>query len=115
MTQHSGLTIERWRSFAPAQQLLMIANEMNRVSSSLEPEYEASRLRGYERVLALTDLSIEAAERRALRKELLRWRDLVAHLYATKPDPAAHAAAFRALLSLSREGRAQLVALGIGV
>lgn len=36
---------------------------------------------------------------RSLRRELLRWRDLVAALYLeTTPHPAEHAAAFRCLL-----------------
>jgi len=30
MTQHSTLTQERWSSFSSSQQILMIANEMNR-------------------------------------------------------------------------------------
>lgn len=113
MTQHSSLTAERWRAFDCERQLLMIANEMNRVRSSLKPEYERSRRLGYERVLALTDLTIEVTERTGLRRELLRWRDLVAELFSTATDPAAHGVVMQALLSLSRGGRAQLRAMGL--
>jgi hypothetical protein len=35
MTQHSGLSPLRWASFPVAQQLLMIANEMNRASKQM--------------------------------------------------------------------------------
>lgn len=113
MTQHSTLSPDRWRTFGSERQLLMIANEMNRVTSSLEPQYEQSRRLGYERVLALTDLTIEITERRGLRRELLRWRDLVAELYCNEANPTAHAAAFRVLLLLSPRGRAQLRAMGL--
>ena len=107
MIQHSTLTAYRWRSFGSERQLLMVANEMNRVRSSFDPRYERSRRLGYERVLELTDLTIEVAENRGLRRELLRWRDLVAELYRSEADPPGHAAAFAALLSLSRAGWTQ--------
>ncbi len=113
MTQHSALGPDRWRTFGSERQLLMVANEMNRAGSSLEPEYERSRRLAYERVLALTDLTIGVTGRRGLRRELLRWRDLVAALFCGEADPAAHAAAFRVLLMLSPAGRAQLRAMGI--
>jgi hypothetical protein len=91
----------------------MIANEMNRVTSSFEPEFDRSRRLAYERVLALTDLTIGITDRRGLRRELLRWRDLVAELFSREADPASHAAAFRVFLLLSPAGRAQLRALGL--
>ncbi len=111
MTQHGSLTAERWSSFSPEARLLMIANEMNRTGGSLAPEHEESRRLGYERVLRLTDLTIELAARPARRRELLRWRDLVAELYVGGPDPARHAAAFRVLLLSFPAGAEQLRAL----
>ena len=49
MTQHASLTIERWRRFTLPQQLLSIANEMNR-ASKLQGPGDGERLRGsYER------------------------------------------------------------------
>ena len=113
MTQHSTLSSARWRKFGSERQLLMIANEMHRVTSSFEPQYERSRRLAYERVLALTDLTIEITDRKGLRRELLRWRDLVADLFCREADPAAHAAAFRVFLLLSPAGREQLRALGL--
>lgn len=58
-------------------------------------------------------LTIEITDRKGLRRELLRWRDLVADLFCRDADPAAHAAAFRVFLLLSPAGRAQLRALGL--
>jgi hypothetical protein len=99
MTQHASLSPERWGAFSLGQQILMIGNEMNRAMRLMLPESRASLVLAYERVLRLTDLTIEVNPRPALRRELLRWRDLIADLYArAASDPADHAAAFRALL-----------------
>lgn len=111
MSQHASLSPERWGRFTPDQRLLMIANEMLRVASSFAPEHALSRQLGYERVLRLTDLTIVLTDRRSLRRELLRWRDLVAELFLTEAAPELHAQAFRALLLLSRTGAEQLRAL----
>ena len=109
MTQHASLSPDRWRSYARGRQILMIANEMNRASKLLGPEDRGRFLGSYERVLALTDLTVQVSESRSLRRELLRWRDLVAeHYVAPQADPRAHAAAFRALLQLDPEAWRQL-------
>jgi hypothetical protein len=96
---HAGLTPERWTKFSLDQQILMIANEMNRAAKLAAPE-DGERLRSsYERALELTDLTIATRAEPGLRRELLRWRDLVAALsVGPAADPAAHAAALRALL-----------------
>lgn len=111
--QHPALSPERWRSFDADEQLLMIANEMNRVRHSIDAGHEVSRRLGYERVLALTDLTIGVTQRKGLRRELLRWRDLAADMFCRPADPASHLTAMRALLLLSPRGAAQLRALGL--
>ena len=110
--QHAGLSPERWSRFTVDQQILMIANEMHR-AASLVSEVDRSRLRhSYERVLRLADLTIEVNDRPALRRELLRWRDLVAAIYvADAPDGPAHAAAFEALLLMTPVAARQRSAL----
>jgi len=99
VTQHTGLTIDRWVTFPLDQQILMIANEMNR-GSRLARERDWGRLEhGYARVLQLVDLTVACRPRGSLLRELLRWRDLVAELYvAGAPDPVAHDGLFRCLL-----------------
>jgi hypothetical protein len=63
----------------------------------------------YERVLALTDLTIAVQRRPGLRRELCRWRDLVAALFvAPAADPAAHGAALRCLLRFTPEASRQI-------
>lgn len=100
MSQHAGLSVERWAGFDTDRQILMIGNEMNRIRRLPDQDPEALR-RGYERVLRLTDLTLDDTDRRGLRRELARWRDLIASLYLQdEPDPQGHVNAFRALLLL---------------
>ena len=115
MTQHSSLTPERWKRFDLDRQILMVGNEMNRGMRLVDAEETASLRACYERVLRLTDLTVAVSHRRALRRELLRWRDLVAALYVRTGiegtvDGDAHRAAFRALLQL-RPAAARQIAL----
>lgn len=114
MALHAGLTPERWARFSLDQQILMIANEMNRAAKLAAPG-DADRLRSaYERTLELADLTIATHGERGLRRELLRWRDLVAALYvAPGADPAAHAAALRALLRFTPEASRQIPLLAV--
>jgi hypothetical protein len=105
VTQHAGLTLERWRTFDRHRQVLMIANEMHRARALEEPD---ALRRAYERVLRLADLTIQAAERPTLRRELLRWRDGVAELYLdARPAPERHRALLACLLLLSTEAARQ--------
>jgi hypothetical protein len=109
VTQHASLTPERWARFDLDQQILMVANEMNRASSLLRTEDRASLKRTYERVLRLVDLTVATRRRRGLRRELLRWRDLVAALYiAPDAEPRAHAEAFRCLLQFTPTASKQI-------
>ena len=112
--QHASLTVERWSAFSLDQQILMIANEMNRASKLFAAE-DRERLRtGYERVLRLTDLTVAAQPRENFRRELLRWRDLVAAQYISpEPSPAAHRDAFRVLLQFTPAAAAQIPYVGV--
>lgn len=107
--QHRTLSPERWATFAPDQQLLMIANEMNRAGQLFGGGDDDLLRRSLERVLALADLTATTTPRRALRIELLRWRDLVAALYVSEAPPRAEfREAFRALLLLSPAAALQI-------
>lgn len=100
-SQHAGLSEDRWSRFGLDQQILMIANEMHRTTRLLGDEDPSSWRRGYERVLRLTDLTVATRPRPALRRELLRWRDLVAALYIDEaPAPGLHKDSLRTLLRL---------------
>jgi hypothetical protein len=63
----------------------------------------------YERVLRLVDLTVEVQKGYGLRRELLRWRDLIAEMYVRPElDPDGQAAAFRALLQLTPSAAKQI-------
>lgn len=80
----------------------MIGNEMSRASTLLANGAWDHAHRGYERVLQLVDLTVVTASTPARRRELLRWRDLVADLYAVpEPDADEHRRAFRCLLQFT--------------
>ena len=113
MAQHAGLTQDRWSEFTLDQQILMIANEMNR-ASALVSSGDVDRARNcYERVLQLTDLTVRGEIKSTLRGELLRWRDLIAELYLHHTTlPAEHRRAFRCLLRFTPEASRQIPYLG---
>lgn len=107
--QHADLDGERWQRFSPPQQILMIANEMNRARRFLAAGDAAHLKAGYERTLRLIDLTVWANPTRAWRRELLRLREVIAALYiAEAPRPDLHRAAMRALLLMNHETSAQM-------
>jgi hypothetical protein len=109
VTQHASLTPERWARFDLDQQILMVANEMNRARGLFADADPEPLRRTYERVLRLVDLTVQTRPRRALRRELLRWRDLVAALYVSEAaDAAAHGEAFRCLLRFTPAASKQI-------
>ena len=67
---------------------------------------------GFERVLQLTELTVAGTTSPTRRKELLRWRDVVAELYLDpQPDADAHRQAFRCLLAFTPVAFQQRAAL----
>jgi len=109
VAQHAGLSRERWVQFSLDQQILMIGNEMHRATKLMKFE-DRERLRHtYERVLYLCDLTIAIHSRRGLRRELLRWRDLVAQLYIDRePEAARHRQALAVLLRFTPQAAMQI-------
>ena len=110
--QHAGLSPERWATFPFVQQILMIGNEMNRSLAHLELKAWDRARPSYERVLQLVDLTVGLPLGRSRRRELLRWRDLVAALYlADVPSVDAHVEAFRCLLRFTPGSSRQIAEL----
>ena len=106
MTQHASLTPERWAAFSREQQVLMIANEMNRASKLFGPEDRGRLRNAYERILRLADLTVEVQDSRSLRREL------AGGVYL-EPDPEAHRQLFRALLLLTPASAKQVPLLNL--
>lgn len=104
-----GPSPDRWAGFSFDEQILMTGNEMNRALSLLERGARDHAHRGYERVLHLVDLTVATASTPGRRRELLRWRDLVAALYlAPEPDVDVHRRAFRCLLQFTPAASRQI-------
>jgi len=109
MTQHRELSEERWSGFTLDQQILMIANEMNRASRLLRSGDVVGTKSCYERVLRLTDLTVRVQTKSTLRRELLRWRGLIAELYLEETTRAdEHRRALRCLLYFTSEAARQI-------
>lgn len=108
VSPHRSLSEERWSEFTLDQQILMIGNEMNRAKRLLDSA-DRDRLRNcYERILALTDLTIRVNRKSTLRRELLRWRDLIAELFlSADPERRDHMATFQSLLLFTPEASKQ--------
>ncbi len=89
----------------------MIGNEMNRAKKLFSPLDKTGLRLCYERVLYLTDLTIQSKIKRGLRKELLRWRDLIAGEYISiekMTDINEHLKIFKSLLLLNPESSRQI-------
>jgi len=111
-SQHSRLSSDRWAGFPYEQQILMIANEVHRTARLIDLGAWDRVHPGLERVLQLTDLTISCASSPTRRRELLRWRDIMAILYLDEqPDGDMHERAFLCLLQFTPTAFQQTAAL----
>ena len=74
---HKNMTIEKWSSFPRMQQLLMIANELNRAQNALEKGDTENAIHAWERAFELTDLTVEDKKNGRLLRELIRFREMM--------------------------------------
>ncbi len=113
MTQHTSLSAERWSKFTLGQQILQIGVEMQRARSCFDPLERALLRASYERVLRLVDLTVQINAIPNLRRELLRWRGVIAESFVSdEPDRAGHDAALRVLLELHPESSVHVAFMG---
>ncbi|MBN2619668.1 hypothetical protein JXB22_01155 [candidate division WOR-3 bacterium] len=76
---HPGLD-KRWHTFTASQQIIMIANEMNRAKNMLAKNDTYEMKQALERAFELVDLTVENA-RQHLQYELLRFREVLCAIY----------------------------------
>jgi len=81
---HSNLSIEKWSRYSKGQQLIMIANELNRARVWLEKNQPEESEFCYERAFELTDLILEDKKWSNSLKELFRFREVLGELYIVK-------------------------------
>jgi hypothetical protein len=109
VTRSWGPSAERWSDFSLAQQIIMISNDLSRAGNWMGPADGELRRDAYARALVLTDLTAAGNHRLAFRRELLRWRDLLAQLYLDpEPQPGRNAELLRALLLFTVETSRQI-------
>jgi len=83
---HKNLDIKKWSKFSKSQQILMIANELNRAKNwFLRNDLEEVN-NCYERAFELLDLTINLTTRKNLLKELLRFREMLAVQYLSSKN-----------------------------
>jgi hypothetical protein len=101
---HKNLSSEKWQSFSPGQQILMIAGEFSRAESWIERSDPNAVRRCDERAFELLDLTAEDPRWSRGLRELLRFRELLAGRYAAgSMDITENREFLRALLSLNTE------------
>lgn len=88
---HKTLSVEKWSRFSPDQQLAMIANELQRMIRGIQANLPVENIRSCaERAFELIDLTLEC-QKNHLRKELLRFRDIMAGYYISDDNTLNHA------------------------
>ena len=86
LRQHKNLTLEKWSGYPKEQQVLMIANELNRAGNWIDKLATEEVNNCYERALELTDLtSSDRKWQGNARWELRRFRQMLAIQY-TNPE-----------------------------
>lgn len=83
---HKTMTMERWANYPIYKRILMIGNEMQRLQHNIEHgNNQVLITETLERTMELTDLTIETTNGN-LRKELLRWREMLSLAYCEKEN-----------------------------
>lgn len=106
---HPNLSPEKWSAYSSTQQVLMIANELNRALNALGINRPEDAEKACERAMELTDLTIEDPRwRNNSLKELLRFREVLSELWLYK-DMEMSRMCLTALLSFDAEAWNMLV------
>jgi hypothetical protein len=101
---HKNLNLAKWSCYSKGQQILMIANELNRAGNWIEKSQNFEVNQCYARAFELIDLTVEDTKWKNGLKELLRFREVLADLYIQKnKDAAMNKKAYEVLLTLSSE------------
>lgn len=81
LQHHKTLTPARWSQHSVDRQIIMIANELNRLVNGIKDNQNFPELKNcMERTIELIDLTV-SCQHGSLQKEILRFRDLFVSLY----------------------------------
>ena len=105
LVYHKKLTIEKWSKYSKGQQILMIANELNRAGNRINNGTTDEVNLCYERAMELTDLtSSDRKWKNPALKELRRFRETLGWLYADKnKDIRLNELIYRTLIQMNAE------------
>jgi hypothetical protein len=107
---HKNLTPEKWAGYSKGQQILMIANELNRAKNWIKKNQWDETNHCYERAFELIDLTLEDLKWKTGVRELLRCREVLGALYMQQQkDGAINHLAYKCLIALSSEAYNVLV------
>jgi hypothetical protein len=84
LVHHRNLEV-RWPEFPRSQQILSIATELQRAGNLLANKDNGEAQNAYERAFELLDLTISGSCTMPERYELLRFREMLGHLYFNEP------------------------------
>ena len=106
---HRNLTSEKWSKYAFPQQVLMIANELNRARNCLKANDSSGVDNAYTRALELVWITIDGLKKRNRRREMLRWREMLLSEYSGKKKSLrTNGLLLRTLLLLTTESAGQI-------
>ncbi len=94
-----GMTAAKWYGYPKSQQILSIANELNRAQNALLTGAAGNAESAWERAFELTDLFIEGDISSGLLTEILRFREVLGEIFITH-DAVAHGKLITALIML---------------
>jgi len=101
---HKNLSLEKWATRSKGQQILMIANELNRAANFISSGKINAVNLCYERAFELTDLTSSDPKWRGHGRELRRFRELLAMQYINpQKDEEMNRALYVGLIRLSAE------------
>ena len=100
---HKSLS-SRWYQFSRGQQILSIANELHRARNFMARGDRIEAKNALERTFELLDLTVSLNISRLQRYELLRFREMLGHLYLNEPDNIELTdKLFRVLIALNKD------------
>ena len=105
LKHHKTLNLEKWRGYSSGQQILMIANELNRAGTWISRGTDPREVKlCYERALELVCLTLSTATGYSRLRELARFKEILASLYLQEsPKLEQNHQAKDVLISLSSE------------
>jgi len=101
---HKSLNVNKWVTYSKGQQILLIANELNRAKNWIVKEENKEVNFAYERAFELIDLAVEDPKWGVGIKELLRLREIIGMLFLeSKLDFQLNNLCYTSLIALSSE------------